>query len=121
MDIAYDVGREIAKRDAVLICGGLGGVMEYASRGAKDNGGITVGIVPQDDYSKANAFCDIVICTGIGDSRDFIISYSSDGNIGRWGSRHFDRVVRWIYGQKDNGFNRKKRRYFRCVWRKVFG
>jgi uncharacterized protein (TIGR00725 family) len=81
MDIAYDVGREIAKRNAVLICGGLGGVMEYASKGAKDNGGLTVGIVPQDDYSKANAFCDIVICTGIGDSRDFIISYSSDGII----------------------------------------
>ena len=81
MDIAYDVGREIAKRDAVLICGGLGGVMEYASKGAKDNGGLAVGIVPQDDYSKANAFCDIVICTGIGDSRDFIISYSSDGII----------------------------------------
>ena len=81
MDIAYDVGREIAKRNAVLICGGLGGVMEYASKGAKDNGGLTVGIVPQDDYSKANAFCDIVICTGIGDSRDFIVSYSSDGII----------------------------------------
>ena len=60
MDIAYDVGREIAKRSAVLICGGLGGVMEYASKGAKDNGGLTV---------------------GIGDSRDFIVSYSSDGII----------------------------------------
>lgn len=81
LDIAYDVGKEIAKRNAVLICGGLGGVMEYASKGAKDNGGLTVGIVPQDDYSKANAFCDIVICTGIGDCRDFIISYSSDGII----------------------------------------
>ncbi|MDQ6723143.1 MAG: TIGR00725 family protein [Thermoproteota archaeon] len=81
LDIAYDVGSEIAKKKAVLICGGLGGVMEYACRGAKDNAGLTVGIVPQDDYSKANEFCDIVICTGIGFSRDFIVSYSSDGII----------------------------------------
>ncbi len=52
-DLAYEVGREIAKKNAVLICGGLGGVMEYACKGAKDNGGLTVGIVPQDDYSKS--------------------------------------------------------------------
>ncbi len=59
----------------------LGGVMEYACRGAKDNGGLTVGIIPQEDYSHANKFCDIVICSGIGKSRDFIVSYSSDGII----------------------------------------
>ena len=81
LDLAYEVGREIAKKNAVLICGGLGGVMEYACKGAKENGGLTVGIVPQDDYSKANKFCDIVICTGIGYSRDFIVSYSSDAII----------------------------------------
>lgn len=81
LDIAYDVGREIAKKKAVLICGGLGGVMEYACKGAKDQGGLTVGIVPQDDYSKANEYCEIVICTGVGYSRDFIVSYSSDGII----------------------------------------
>jgi uncharacterized protein (TIGR00725 family) len=81
LDLAYDVGGEIAKKNAVLICGGLGGVMEYACKGAKDHGGLTVGIVPQDDSSKANKFCDIVISTGIGYSRDFIVSYSSDGII----------------------------------------
>ncbi len=81
LDIAYDVGKEIAKKNVVLICGGLGGVMESACKGAKDYGGITVGIVPQDDYSKANKFCDIVISTGVGFSRDFIVSYSSDGLI----------------------------------------
>ncbi|MBA3749761.1 MAG: TIGR00725 family protein [Nitrosopumilus sp.] len=81
LNLAYSVGSEIAKKDAVLICGGLGGVMEYACKGAKENGGLTVGIVPQDDYSKANEFCDIVISTGIGYSRDFIVSYSSDGII----------------------------------------
>ena len=55
--------------------------MEYACKGAKDQGGLTVGIVPQDDYSKANEYCEIVICTGVGYSRDFIVSYSSDGII----------------------------------------
>jgi uncharacterized protein (TIGR00725 family) len=81
LNLAYDVGMEIAKNKAVVICGGLGGVMEYACKGAKDNGGFTVGIVPQDDYSKANEFCDIVICTGMGYSRNFIVSYSSDAII----------------------------------------
>jgi uncharacterized protein (TIGR00725 family) len=81
LDIAYDVGKEIAKKNAVLICGGLGGVMEYACKGAKDYGGLTVGIVPQNDPLKANEFCDIVVSTGIGNSRDFIISYTSDGII----------------------------------------
>ncbi|MGN6822528.1 MAG: TIGR00725 family protein [Candidatus Nitrosocosmicus sp.] len=81
LDIAYEVGKEIAKKNAVLICGGLGGVMEFACKGAKDNGGLTVGIVPQEDSFQSNEFCDIVICTGIGKSRDFIVSYSSDGII----------------------------------------
>jgi uncharacterized protein (TIGR00725 family) len=81
LDIAYEVGKEIAKKNAVLICGGLGGVMEFACKGAKDYGGLTVGIVPQEDSFQANKFCDIVICTGIGKSRDFIVSYSSDGII----------------------------------------
>ena len=65
--------------------------MEYACKGAKDNGGLTVGIVLQDDYSKANKFCDIVICPGIGYSRDFIVSYSSDAMIFcRWGRRYLN-------------------------------
>ena len=81
LDIAYDVGKEIAKKNAVLICGGLGGVMEYACKGAKDYGGLTVGIVPQNNPLEANIFCDIVISTGIGKSRDFLVSYSSDGII----------------------------------------
>ena len=81
LDIAYEVGKEVAKKNAILVCGGLGGVMEYACKGAKDNGGLTVGIIPQEDYSHANRFCDIVICSGVGKSRDFIVSYSSDGII----------------------------------------
>lgn len=79
--IAYKVGKEIALSGSVLICGGLGGVMEAACKGAKDENGDTVGIIPQDKFSFANQFCDIVICSGIGFARDFIVATSSDGII----------------------------------------
>lgn len=78
---AYEAGREIAKAGATLVCGGLGGVMEEACRGAKDGGGLTVGIIPQDDFSYANKYCDVVICTTIGYARDFIVASSADGLI----------------------------------------
>lgn len=79
--IAYEVGSEIAQAGAILVCGGLGGVMESACKGAKDKNGITVGIIPQEDFSFANDFCDVVICTGIGFARDFITANSADGII----------------------------------------
>ena len=80
-EIAYKVGKEIALSGSVLICGGLGGVMEAACKGAKEANGNTVGIIPQDKFSFANQFCDIVICSGIGFARDFIVATSSDGII----------------------------------------
>jgi uncharacterized protein (TIGR00725 family) len=79
--MAYDVGVEIAKSDSVLITGGLGGVMAAASHGAKDANGLTVGIIPQADASEANEYCDIVIPTGMGMTRDFINALSADGVI----------------------------------------
>lgn len=79
--IAYEVGREIAAAGAVLVCGGLAGVMESACKGAKDNGGTTLGIIPQEEFSYANQFCDIVVCTGIGYARDFVVASSADGII----------------------------------------
>jgi len=75
------VGLEIARRGAVLLTGGLGGVMEAASHGAKDGGGFVVGIVPQDDKRAANDFCDVVIATGLGFNRDFLTAYSADAVI----------------------------------------
>ncbi len=77
--IAYQAGQEIAKSGSVLITGGLGGVMRAASHGAKDANGLTVGIIPQDDSSLANEFCDIVIPSGMGLSRDFLNALSADG------------------------------------------
>ena len=79
--IAYDIGSEIAKAGHVLVTGGLGGVMEAASHGAHDSDGLSVGIIPQADASLANEFCDIVIPTGMGLTRDFINALSSDGII----------------------------------------
>jgi uncharacterized protein (TIGR00725 family) len=79
--IAYDVGMEIAKSNSVLLTGGLGGVMAAASRGAKNANGLTVGIIPQDDAALANEFCDIVIPTGMGLTRDFLNALSADGII----------------------------------------
>jgi len=80
-NIAYEVGKEVARAGAVLICGGLGGVMESACKGAKEINGFTIGIIPQEEFSFANGFCDVVICTGIGFARDFIIASSADGII----------------------------------------
>jgi uncharacterized protein (TIGR00725 family) len=80
-DIAFEVGKEIARSGSILICGGLGGVMEAACRGAKENDGLTIGIIPQEEFSFANKFCDIVICTGIGFARDIIVATSADGII----------------------------------------
>jgi len=87
-NLAYEVGKEVARAGAVLICGGLGGVMESACKGAKEINGFTIGIIPQEEgiipqeeFSFANGFCDVVICTGIGFARDFIIASSADGII----------------------------------------
>ncbi len=79
--IAYETGKLIAEHDAVLITGGLGGVMEAASRGAYEAGGITIGIIPYEERSKANPYCKIVICTGVGYARNYINAYSADGVI----------------------------------------
>ena len=79
--LAYDIGTEIAKSDSVLITGGLGGVMTAASRGSHDANGFSIGIIPQDDASMANEFCDVVIPTGMGFTRDFLNALSADGVI----------------------------------------
>jgi uncharacterized protein (TIGR00725 family) len=79
--IAYDIGQEVAKSGSVLISGGLGGVMKGACRGARDAGGLTIGIIPQNDPSFANEFCDVVIPSGLGLARDFLTALSADGVI----------------------------------------
>lgn len=75
---AEAVGREIARRGAVLVCGGRGGVMEAACRGAKAEGGTTVGILPGADRGEANRYVDIAIATGLGEARNAIVVRTAD-------------------------------------------
>ena len=78
---AEEVGRLIAKRGAILVCGGLGGVMEAASKGAQSEGGLTVGILPQDSSDRANQHIDVPIATGLGIGRNVIIARTADALI----------------------------------------
>lgn len=73
-EAARRVGGEIARAGAVLVCGGTTGVMEAACRGAKEAGGLTVGILPGDSREQANPYVDIPIVTGMGDARNVIIA-----------------------------------------------
>jgi len=75
---AYGVGVSIAKSGAVLISGGLKGVMEAASQGAAETGGLVVGIIPSDDSRDANEHCDVVIPSGLGLARNFLVVNSAD-------------------------------------------
>ena len=88
LDVAEQVGRLIARKGAVLVCGGQGGVMKAACKGAKEENGITVGILP---YSKkdTNECIDIAIPTNIGNVRNYLVASSGDAVIaigGRWGT-----------------------------------
>jgi len=78
-DLAFEVGRGIAQRNAVLICGGLTGVMEHAARGAQAAGGLTIGLLPGEDPDDANEYIDVAIATGLGHARNAILARTADG------------------------------------------
>jgi hypothetical protein len=71
--LAEEVGAELARRGATVVCGGLGGVMQAVCRGAKSAGGTTIGILPGSDPGDANRWVDIPICTGLGYARNVIV------------------------------------------------
>jgi len=71
--LAYELGKLIAQEGWVLVCGGKTGVMEAACKGAKETGGITVGILPSYDSEEANEYVDIKIPTGIGYARNALV------------------------------------------------
>ena len=73
MELAEEVGRELARAGAVVACGGLGGVMEAVCRGAKSAGGTTIGILPGEDPAAANAYVDLPIMTGMGYARNTVL------------------------------------------------
>lgn len=87
--LAHAVGKGVAQAGAALICGGLGGVMEAASRGAREADGVTIGILPSADAHTANPFILIPIATGLGEARNAVLINSADAVIavgGGWGT-----------------------------------
>jgi uncharacterized protein (TIGR00725 family) len=89
IDFAHEVGELLAARGAILVCGGLGGVMEAACRGAQGLGGLTVGLLPTADRSQANDYVTVALTTGLGELRNGLIVRSSDAIIGigsGWGT-----------------------------------
>lgn len=76
--LAEEVGAEIAKRGAAIVCGGLTGVMEAVCRGARANGGLTIGIIPSDDKNDANPYVQIPIVTGMGMGRNVMLVKTAD-------------------------------------------
>ena len=84
--VAEEVGRELARRGAVLVCGGLGGVMEAACRGAQAESGLTIGILPGESRQSANPYVQIPIVTGMGYARNLAVVKSSQAVIAIGGS-----------------------------------
>ena len=79
--VAEEVGRELARRGAVVVTGGLGGAMAAASRGAKAEGGTTIGILPGDDRGAANPWVDVAVPTGMGEGRNVVLVRAVDAVI----------------------------------------
>lgn len=75
---AFRVGQAIGKAGAILVCGGLGGVMEAAASGAKKAGGFTIGILPGENPNEANGSIDMPIVTGMGYSRNSLVALNAD-------------------------------------------
>lgn len=100
--MAFEVGTLIAKSNAVLVCGGLGGVMEAAAKGAKQAGGHTLGILPGSSHQDANPYIDISIATGLGYTRNSLVAMNADSLIavdGQYGTL-CEIAYGIIYGKK---------------------
>jgi uncharacterized protein (TIGR00725 family) len=77
-ELAFRAGRTIAESGAVLVCGGMGGIMECACQGACEAGGVTIGILPMDERKGSNPYLTYSIPTGMGEARNSIVVKSSD-------------------------------------------
>jgi hypothetical protein len=78
---AFEVGRLVARAGAVVVCGGLGGVMEAACQGAREEGGLTIGILPGGSPAEANAWVDVPVATGLGYTRNALVVMNADAVI----------------------------------------
>lgn len=85
-DVAEDVGRRLAQAGAIVLCGGLTGVMEAVAKGVRAGGGLTIGILPGNDPAEANRFIDIPLATGMGEMRNALIVRAAGAVIAIGGS-----------------------------------
>lgn len=88
-DAAAEVGKYVAGHGGIIVCGGLGGIMEGAARGAREAGGTAIGILPGDSATDANEFVDIVIPTGMGEARNILVIRTADAVVafpGKYGT-----------------------------------
>jgi uncharacterized protein (TIGR00725 family) len=87
--VAEEVGAAVAAAGCGLVCGGLGGVMEAACRGARSRGGLTVGILPGLDREEANGWVLVALPTGLGEARNALVVRAADAVVavgGGWGT-----------------------------------
>jgi len=102
LDHAYEVGRLLAGRGVIVVCGGLGGVMDAAARGASEAGGLVVGILPGAAPSDASPHIDIPVATGLGYTRNSLVVMNADAVIavdGEYGTLS-EIAYGLIYGKK---------------------
>src|SRR3954449_2699994 len=89
LEIAEEAGAAVAEAGAGLVCGGLGGVMEAACRGARSRGGLTLGLLPGTDREDANGWVVVAIPTGLGEARNALVVRAADAVVaigGAWGT-----------------------------------
>jgi len=88
-EVARSVGRALGRAEAILVCGGLGGVMEAAAAGAAEEGGIVLGLLPGDDANAASPGVSVPVPTGLGEARNTLVVRTSEALIviaGGWGT-----------------------------------
>lgn len=104
---AYRIGQLLAEKGAILVCGGLGGIMEAAARGCREGSGLSLGILPGKEIEEANNYVDIPVATGIGYNRNSMVVLNAgsviaiDGEYGTLSEIAFAR----IFGRKIIGLN----------------
>ena len=81
LTLARDTGRLLARAGAIILCGGLGGIMSAVAEGARENGGLTVGILPGTNPDEANPYIDIPLATGLGQARNAVLTRAGDAII----------------------------------------
>ncbi len=89
LELARELGLRLARGGAVILCGGLGGVMEAACAGAHSGGAVTVGLLPGEDRAAANEHVDVAIATGMGELRNALLARGCDAMVavgGEWGT-----------------------------------